>query len=425
MNGLDPCPGCGVYLDYGRCGNLECEYVGRYPLAEANGHAPGGARRLNCDPVGSVRTAPVRTPTNTSNGRSVGEAYTPDSPGSPDTSNTSNTPDTESLLSAVRDGAWLSRQEFPPLRYAVDGLVPEGYTLLVGAPKVGKSRMLLGLLLAVASKDGMALSSVPTGPARPVLYLALEDSDRRMQDRCRTHLAPGEDIPELFTYVTAVEPAGLDAMILAWLDAHPDAGVIVVDTLGKVMPRAWPGESAYQHDYRVGSGLKRLADARRGLSLVVVHHDRKAESDDFLTRVSGTQGLAGAADTVMVLRRARFSSQALIQVTGRDVPEGEYAAVVGKDERWALDGGSLDAAASAARQRAAEQKLGGTSNDILAAVRASGSGGVTAAEMVKEFGTTAYVYLGRLVTQGWIVKTGRGTYYDPDHADAPREVTTT
>lgn len=414
MNDLDLCPVCKVYLDYGRCGNEQCKSYGRYPDADAGSREE--PRRRQCSPVRSVRTPSLLTPTNTYNGGCVGEADTPDSP---DASNTSNTPDTGALLSSVRDGAWLSRQQFPPLTYAVDGLIPEGYTLLVGAPKAGKSRLLLGLLLAVASEDGMALSAVPTGPARPVLYLALEDSDRRMQDRCRAWLAPGENIPSAFTYATAVEPAGPDAMIRAWLGDHPDAGVVAVDTLGKVMPRALPGESAYQHDYRVGSMMKRLADSRPGLSLVVVHHDRKAEAEDFITSVSGTQGLAGSADTVMVLRRARFSSQALIQVTGRDVAEGEYAAVVDKDERWRLDGRSLEAAASQAREREDERKLGKTSNAILAAVRAAGIDGVTASGMAEEFGPTAYVYLGRLVKQGRIVKAGRGTYYDPDHAAVP------
>lgn len=414
MNGLDTCPGCGVYLDFGKCGNPDCGHFGRYPLADGDGREK--TPRSSCPPVGSVGTPALHLHTNTSNRGSVGE---PDTPDSSDASNTSNSPDTGDLLSPVRDGAWLSRQEFPPLRYAVDGLIPEGYTLLVGAPKTGKSRMLLGLLLAVASEGGMALSAVPTGPARPVLYLALEDSDRRMQDRCRAWLAPGEDIPEAFTYATAVDAAGIDAMIRAWLDDHRDAGVVAVDTLGKVMPRALPGESAYQHDYRVGSAIKRLADARPGLSLVVVHHDRKAEADDFITSVSGTQGLAGSADTVLVLRRARFASQALIQVTGRDVPEGEYAAVVDKDERWKLDGGSIGAAAASARARQAEQKLGATSNDILAAVRAAGIEGVTAAGMADEFGPSASAYLSRLARKGWIVKTGRATYYDPDHADVP------
>ena len=94
--------------------------------------------------------------------------------------------DAAKLLSTLRDGAWLDRQEFPPLAYAVPGLVPEGSVLLVGPPKIGKSWLVLTIALAAAS-GGKALGL--DIPKRPVLYLALEDGDRRLQDRCRRLLA--------------------------------------------------------------------------------------------------------------------------------------------------------------------------------------------------------------------------------------------
>lgn len=80
----------------------------------------------------------------------------------------------EDLLSGVRDGTWLGAQTFPPLRYSVPGVVPEGLTLLVGPPKAGKSWLALAVLLAVAS-GGRALGKLRVGAPRRVLYLALED----------------------------------------------------------------------------------------------------------------------------------------------------------------------------------------------------------------------------------------------------------
>src|SRR5215217_8036733 len=47
------------------------------------------------------------------------------------------------LLAGLRDGAWLDAQYFPPLAYAVPGLIPEGSVLLVGPPKIGKSWLVL------------------------------------------------------------------------------------------------------------------------------------------------------------------------------------------------------------------------------------------------------------------------------------------
>ena len=138
--------------------------------------------------------------------------------------------------------------------------------------------------------------------------------------------------------------------------------MIVVDTLGKVMPPALQGESAYQRDYRVGAALKALADAHPGLAVLVLHHDRKANADDFVDSVSGTHGLAGAADTIVVLCRRRQSADGSLKVTGRDVPENEYALKVIEGKAWQLDGADLAAAAAAARKREDARALGDVSS---------------------------------------------------------------
>jgi RecA-family ATPase len=204
------------------------------------------------------------------------------------------------LLVGLRTGAWLDAQQFPPLEYHVDRLIPEGFSLMVGAPKIGKSWFALDILVAIAA-GGYALGQIPV-EQRPVLYLGLEDGDRRLQDRCRT-LLDDAPIPPSFHYMTKIIPGQVLDTIEEWLREYGRGSnpLIVVDTLGKVMPPALLGESTYQRDYRIGSALKRLVDSRPGSALLVNHHDRKASSDDFVDAVSGTHGLAGAADTVMVL----------------------------------------------------------------------------------------------------------------------------
>src|SRR5206468_5458508 len=47
--------------------------------------------------------------------------------------------------------------------------------------------------------------------------------------------------------------------------------------------------------------------------------------EDFLEAVSGTNGIAGAADATLVLRRPRGQADGVLHVTGRDVDEAEYA----------------------------------------------------------------------------------------------------
>ncbi|RCL89398.1 MAG: hypothetical protein DBW62_04500, partial [Microbacterium sp.] len=72
---------------------------------------------------------------------------------------------------------WLMAQTFPPVRYVVPGIIPEGATLLVAAPKIGKSWLMLDTAVA-AARGGRALGTVALGRPRPVLYLALEDGPR-------------------------------------------------------------------------------------------------------------------------------------------------------------------------------------------------------------------------------------------------------
>lgn len=314
------------------------------------------------------------------------------------------------LLARVRNGSWLDAQQFPPLGYHLPGIVPEGSTLLVGPPKIGKSWFVLALGLAAAA-GGRALGQ-PVDP-RPVLYLALEDGDRRLQERCRMLLAD-DPIPDAFEYVTVVDPGMVLATIRAWLELQlPPPPLVILDTLGRVMPPALLGESSYQRDYRIGAAIKRLADDHPGAGVVVNHHDRKAAADDFVEKVSGSNGLAGSADTIIVLARPRHESAALLQVTGRDVPEGEYALTFdGPTGLWALDGPDLAAAAKNAHVRRATSGVGDLMADVIAFV-GDNPDGVSPADVADELGyepATVRKYLTRAVAAGRLRRVSRGLY---------------
>ncbi|WP_103379749.1 AAA family ATPase [Pseudonocardia dioxanivorans] len=227
---------------------------------------------------------------------------------------------------APRRTAWdaeeLMTMTFPPPRWAVPGLVCEGVTLLAGPPKVGKSWLSLNLALDIAA-GRPALGSIAV-EAGPVLYLALEDTPRRLQSRMRTVLA-GRPAPTGLTLSIACDPmpAGGDEQVDAWLTAHPGARLVVIDVFAKVRGNPPAGVAAYDADYAAMGRIKRVAD-RHGVAVLLVHHVRKAAAEDFLATVSGTNGLAGAADAVLVLERARAQADGVLHVTGRDVDETDY-----------------------------------------------------------------------------------------------------
>ena len=314
------------------------------------------------------------------------------------------------ILAGVRSGAWLDAQEFPPLEYSVPGIIAEGATLFVGSPKTGKSWFALGIGLAVAA-GGKALGALEVEPG-PVLYLGLEDGDRRMQHRARQLLA-GAPIPGDFHYLTRTTSTA-KRTLAAWLNRYPTTRLLVVDTLGKIAQQSRPGESQYLADYNSIGPLQELTTDHPGTSLLIVHHTRKAQASDFLDSASGTQGLAGAVDSVIALNRERHSDDARLSVTGREVNEAEYALRRGISGGWLLSGGSLAEARQAAeRQRleAVASRKGGVVQSIVDLVN---SREATTPKDVEKFlgvdNNKASTYLRRAYDDGLIERPQRGVY---------------
>lgn len=233
----------------------------------------------------------------------------------------------------------LLAMEFPDLQWAIEGILPEGAAVLAAAPKIGKSWLLDDWALAIA-EGSRAMASIPVEQGE-VLLLPLEDSRRRMQSRLKT-LLHSRPVPKTldiaFDWPRFGE--GFTEAVEQWIAAHPHARLIGVDTLAKVRPLQKGNRQLYEVDYQDLSVLASIVKRKAGLALVAVHHDRKADAEDFLDSVSGSHGVTGAADTVQVLRRSRGSADAVLHVTGRDVEEDAHALrfTAGK---WELTGAPI------------------------------------------------------------------------------------
>src|SRR6266704_1327303 len=251
-------------------------------------------------------------------------------------------------ISSMRD--LLSKKLAPP-KWAVRELIPEGATILAGKPKMGKSWMILQIGLALATA-GIALNKIEVERG-DVRYLALEDNERRLQSRLLQLLADSwNDSLGCFDYVTEwarLNEGGLDA-IEAWLEQHPQARMVVIDTLAKVRPRHMNKASMYDDDYADVAGLKALAD-RYHCAIVLIHHLRKMGAGDPLDEISGSTGLTGAVDNLLVLKRERGQADAVLHVTGRDVDEQELALTFSNQTGlWTLAGDAENFRLSQERQ---------------------------------------------------------------------------
>jgi DNA-binding transcriptional ArsR family regulator len=208
-------------------------------------------------------------------------------------------------------------------KYAVPGMIPEGLVLVVGPPKLGKSWFVLSLAVAVAS-GGVAFGKIPIEQGA-VLYYGLEDSERRLQNRLETIL--GDEIApehlEIKTTLTRLNEGGVQE-IADWLATHPNARLVIIDTFARVKPKGRHGANAYDEDTQALGPLQRLA-VDRGVAVVVVHHTRKAVADDVFETVSGSTGLTGVADAILILQRKRNETDTRLHVTGRDISEAELA----------------------------------------------------------------------------------------------------
>lgn len=322
-------------------------------------------------------------------------------------------------LSSVKDGNYLEDNDFPPPRFAVEGLIPEGFTLLVGAPKAGKSYFVLGLALACAS-GGRVLSAIDVEP-RDVLYLALEDGDARIKKRCR-ELDPNATIPSRFHYATSVVAGQVQPSIVAWLRSldDPSHALVIIDTAQMIRPPSRPGANAYEADYLFGKHLKAIPDAFPGLALLVVHHTRKMKTADFVESSSGTNGFTGAADTVLLLDRERGTTSGTLHLTSREIAESEFAlerAAFG----WVLAGNDLAAAAHAAEASRSARGLGDVGRSIVEFVTTNPDASPTEIEtgLGLDKATNVRSYLRRLVEDDRLMRSARGRYRLPDPYSEP------
>ena len=87
--------------------------------------------------------------------------------------------ETKNMLTVV-DGETLMNMKLPPTKFCVETLLPQGISILGGAPKIGKSWLVLDLCVRIAKGEAIWNLSTQKGTT---LYLCLEDPLNRIQQR--------------------------------------------------------------------------------------------------------------------------------------------------------------------------------------------------------------------------------------------------
>lgn len=198
-------------------------------------------------------------------------------------------------------------------QFIVDGMIYPGIHILSGDPKIGKSWMMLDVCLAVAKGENFLGRKTEKGQ---VVYMALEDTFVSLQSRMYELTdEPSENL--VFSLIANIIGSGLEEDLQECKNKFPNLKMVVIDTLQKIRNTI---DTKYGADYRELSVLKSLAD-RLGIAVILVHHNRKAHDSNPNNLISGTNGIAGCADGLLVFTRNGLNAK--LHINGRGTPSLE------------------------------------------------------------------------------------------------------
>jgi hypothetical protein len=231
--------------------------------------------------------------------------------------------------------------EFEPLQFTAEKILPHGLFILAGSPKIGKSWMALDLCRAVATGGKLWDFTCAEGT---VLFFALEDRHRRIQDRLKKIQAENVSLSRLHTSLTA---AGLHNGLMEDIDDfisfYPQTNLIVIDTFEHIRNGGNTENTLYACDYRDMNKLREITNKHK-LTLLLIHHTRKLRDDDPLNTISGSTGLSGATDGLFVLEKTRRTgNDAKLTIANRDTEGFCFDLRLDSETcRWVFIGNHLD-----------------------------------------------------------------------------------
>lgn len=304
----------------------------------------------------------------------------------------------KSKLTRVNSNAIMG-MVFEPIRWTIPEYVSEGFSVLAGRQKLGKTWLGLDWAIAVAC-GGCAMGSIECIQG-DVLYVDLENGPRRIQRRINAIFPQGA--PDLARLDWATDAPLLDKGLIPafddWRRSVPKPRLIIIDVLARIKPVGNPARNSYENDYAIWAPLQKWA-TEHGIAVIGLHHTKKGGADDPLEALSGSNGLSACADTTLVLDRD--TNGTTLYVRGRDIDEKETAMDFTAG-LWSIKGEAADVRRSAERGNIAvtlEQATEPMSPSDLADVTGMKNGNIRK-------------LLFQMSKAGEVKKTGRGRYVHP------------
>ena len=223
-------------------------------------------------------------------------------------------PETETATPLIVESlADLVALDFPPQQFLVDGLIPAGQLVMLGGRgKAGKSWLVLQLIAAV--DRGAPFLGRPTMPGR-VLYLALEDGRRRMNQRPRIMNWQPSPRVDIGFKVDNFDKGGQGLAHIRDAIAARQYDLVVIDTLVKTLSAT----ADENNNTEMGAICNALADMAHdsGACILIVHHTSKGPAETF-GNIRGASAIRNAYDVGMMLDRKHGEKQATLHVESRD-----------------------------------------------------------------------------------------------------------
>ena len=211
--------------------------------------------------------------------------------------------------------AQLMEKPIEPREFVVRGLLPQGLSILGGAPKIGKSWLVLDLCLHVATGEPFWGIPVSKGTA---WYISLEDTQEHIHRRLGTIT---DEEPDNLYFTTEEDGIGTMADTLEkhmnnFMDQHPYTKLIVIDTFQ--LARGNSKEPSYASDYADIQKFKHIADKRK-VAILLVHHLRKMPDPDPVNMLSGSTGLSGGVAANFIMHRSPQEEVTRLFCKGRHI----------------------------------------------------------------------------------------------------------